>query len=114
MDRAHREFRVSCVHARLLMNREACRLCGRCVHVCPNSALLIDNGELKLIEDRCSLCTACAKSCAFSALSITIDETSLHVLDLGAHYEWKLSVRSKLIRINTPKQLVKVSKYVSR
>ena len=54
--------------SRLIINKELCILCGKCVEACPFNAL-----ELKdqvVVNENCRLCGICVKVCPVSALAI--------------------------------------------
>ena len=58
---------------------DKCRLCGRCVDLCPSKAHKIENGLHNIDRKRCTACGKCAARCSFGALEIfgksyTVDE----------------------------------------
>lgn len=58
---------------------DRCRLCGRCVNLCPSQVHEIENGLHKIDRKRCTACGKCAAGCSFGALEIfgksyTVDE----------------------------------------
>lgn len=55
---------------RLLLEKESCLLCGRCVENCPQSALAVKEKEIFVDEERCILCGYCGAVCPEFALRI--------------------------------------------
>jgi len=53
-----------------------CRMCGRCVEVCPNGAHSLAGGKHVLEGDKCKLCGRCVDECPFGALRIVGEEKS--------------------------------------
>lgn len=45
-----------------------CIHCGACMRVCPNSAVYIDNGEVKINRDLCDNCLKCTDVCYAESL----------------------------------------------
>ena len=63
---------------------DRCRLCGRCVDLCPSKAHKIENGLHNIDHKKCTACGKCAEECAFGALEIlgksyTVDEILVEV-----------------------------------
>ncbi len=58
----------------LFMYVNKCRMCGRCVDVCPNDAHLLVDGEHKFDREKCRLCGKCVEECPFGALKIIGEE----------------------------------------
>ncbi len=57
--------------AKVIIDKEACTLCGECVKVCPERILKIEDKELKVIDEmKCSLCRQCVKVCKNEAIKI--------------------------------------------
>ena len=57
----------------------SCKQCGTCVRTCPEKAITLDNGELRVDRKLCKLCGKCVDACIHEALSIsgkqmTVDE----------------------------------------
>lgn len=48
---------------KLFINRSLCRLCGKCIETCHQSALKICDGKVEINHDLCLLCGYCVKSC---------------------------------------------------
>lgn len=48
-------------------NTEACIFCGVCEKACRQSAITIEDGEIKLNQSKCNYCGRCVKSCPTSA-----------------------------------------------
>lgn len=51
------------------INTTICDLCGTCVGVCPNGALLLGVKELRVDESRCENCGVCISVCPVAALA---------------------------------------------
>ena len=45
-----------------------CRHCGKCLAVCPESALFIRDGQIRMDRSKCSRCGACVKGCVYEAM----------------------------------------------
>ena len=54
----------------LVLTRDRCLLCGRCVLVCPQSAHTIEDGHHAIARERCVACGQCAAICPNRALAI--------------------------------------------
>ncbi|MBD3343713.1 MAG: ferredoxin [Chitinivibrionales bacterium] len=50
------------------VKKNVCDVCGTCIRICPEDALLII-GELSCDETRCTSCGRCVKICPLGALS---------------------------------------------
>lgn len=48
---------------RRLLIQEWCGGCGKCVQVCKNHALRLENGRAVVDDDKCALCSYCARAC---------------------------------------------------
>jgi pyruvate formate lyase activating enzyme len=56
-------------HAEVGFFKTLCTRCGRCADVCPNGALVCEEGKLPRIDrERCSGCGACSAVCDYKAL----------------------------------------------
>lgn len=55
----------------LLFRPDRCTACGDCVPVCPQEALCLEDGELRVDRDRCDLSGACVKVCLPGALEFS-------------------------------------------
>ena len=55
--------------ALLLIDRDLCIGCGKCVDICPFFALLLENG-IAVVNDACTACGACLDSCPVDALTL--------------------------------------------
>ena len=90
---------------KLVIDEKACTLCLRCVQVCPNLAMLVQNNRIRVLEERCSACMACAKVCPVAAIKFLLEDgTSIAVRDAGVEYEWTIKLLKSKVRIKTPKQ----------
>lgn len=47
--------------------KKLCKLCGMCVHVCPNKAIHIENEQLFWDESKCDFCGKCVAYCPHKA-----------------------------------------------
>jgi glycyl-radical enzyme activating protein len=54
----------------LVLTRDRCLLCGRCVVVCAGSAHAIEDGHHAIARERCIACGRCAATCPGRALAI--------------------------------------------
>ncbi len=50
------------------IDEEKCTGCGKCVKVCPEDALYMEDGVAKLDEDLCISCSACVGACPVDAI----------------------------------------------
>ena len=57
----------------LVLTRDRCLLCGRCVIVCAQSAHAIEDGHHAIARERCVACGRCAATCPSRALAIKGD-----------------------------------------
>lgn len=49
--------------------KNLCTKCGKCAEVCPDGALIYEEGELPRIDrERCSGCGACSEVCSYKAI----------------------------------------------
>ena len=49
----------------------SCKQCGTCVNVCPEKAITLQNGDIRVDRVLCKLCGKCADACIQEALSIS-------------------------------------------
>lgn len=67
----------------VLVDRDACTLCGACIDACPFGAIEIKDSQLVITEE-CRLCGACVEACPQGALSIP-EAAPTGQVDLGAY-----------------------------
>ena len=75
----------------LLQNRDLCTGCGRCVSICPEHAVSIENGASVIDRTRCRGCGTCSLECPANALTlsgrtVTVDEVLAEVLKDRTYY----------------------------
>ncbi len=58
-------------------NRNLCKACGRCTAVCPQKALSIEDGVLKLDRGLCDLCGKCINTCRMDCYKIFGEEKTV-------------------------------------
>jgi len=93
---------------KLVIDADKCSKCLRCIRICPNLALILEEGDIRVLEWRCTGCMACAKSCPASAISFELEEGIITVKDIGDKYEWHVELRKNLVlKFDAPKQLPK-------
>lgn len=61
----------------LLLYRERCTGCGRCVHICPSGAHEIGTKSHTIDRSRCTLCGRCIENCQSDALRLSGREYTL-------------------------------------
>ena len=66
--------------ALLLIDRDLCIGCGKCVDICPFFALLLENG-IAVVNDACTACGACLDSCPVDALALPPDNAAPSAVD---------------------------------
>lgn len=76
-----------CGQRELFYKAEKCVACGRCVEVCPNGAIEIDQNtkKLKIHKDQCKKCFSCTRVCLKNALGVfgetmTVDQVMKKIL----------------------------------
>lgn len=96
---------------RIIIDKDACTLCGNCIDVCGSNTLEIINKELvQTHPDLCSVCGHCAVVCPTNA--ITANERSLfyfniHELDSKASDIEKLLLTKRSVRKFNNKEIDK-------
>jgi len=54
---------------RPVINSKQCRLCGKCVQVCPKSAIHL-NKTLRIDYKHCIMCMCCSEMCPYAAIGV--------------------------------------------
>ncbi len=60
----------------LMYNLDKCSGCGKCVAVCPNHAITLEDGKVRTDRKKCNCCGACVKVCPLEARSIMGEEVT--------------------------------------
>ncbi|RKY82808.1 ferredoxin [candidate division KSB1 bacterium] len=47
----------------ILIDTNLCDLCGACVAVCPEDAIILQERNIEVMQDRCTKCGLCAAVC---------------------------------------------------
>ncbi|MEM1620074.1 MAG: 4Fe-4S binding protein [Fervidicoccaceae archaeon] len=63
-------FRVFRASYSLIVDREKCDLCGKCVEVCPARCLAMGRSSLVVESEKCIACYACVLLCERGALRL--------------------------------------------
>jgi ferredoxin len=71
----------------VIHNNDLCRLCGRCVEICPFNAIEIKGNTRIFMRDDCLGCGLCVEHCTEGALSLRI-EGSVFPLDIDLIKEY--------------------------
>lgn len=53
-----------------IFNSEKCRLCKKCINICPAKALQIENGKVVIDTKKCIKCYCCHEMCPFDAIEV--------------------------------------------
>lgn len=61
----------------VIMYADRCTLCERCVNVCPEDALKIENERLVLDREKCTLCGDCEEACLDNAIELAGEQKTL-------------------------------------
>ncbi len=69
--------------AGLMIDREKCKGCGRCIKVCAAGALSLQEKKAVVDPAKCAMCSICLDSCKFGAISMEKDEGTA---DLSAYH----------------------------
>ena len=69
-----------------------CAGCGRCEHVCPNSAISVVDGKAEIDREKCRKCFSCVDICHADAMQkmgteVTVDEVIKEVMSDAPMYE---------------------------
>ena len=79
----------------LVVDRDLCIGCGRCVHACGSAGIeLVWEGPRKFAQpnDACILCASCVDACPVDAISIERDQATGAADDLSAYHDiWVFS-----------------------
>lgn len=51
------------------VNTELCTGCGACVDVCHMEAIVMENGNARIVEDNFNICRICARYCPVEAIA---------------------------------------------
>jgi nitroreductase/NAD-dependent dihydropyrimidine dehydrogenase PreA subunit len=51
-----------------IIDHETCTRCKRCVSICPQRILMLEQGAIKTIEQECMLCSHCYTVCRYGAI----------------------------------------------
>lgn len=83
----------------ILINRNKCTGCGKCIKVCPGTLLFREEGGkayIKYPED-CWGCTSCLKECQYKAISYFLgadiggNGTTMYVTKEGKELHWHIT-----------------------
>ena len=61
----------------VLVHPDHCEQCGTCLTVCPNDAIVEENGRFVTIAARCQACGACVEECPCGARALAGDRTTV-------------------------------------
>jgi adenylylsulfate reductase subunit B len=84
----------------ILINREKCTGCGKCIKVCPGTLLFKEMDDSKAYikyPKECWGCTSCLKECKFEAISyyqgadIGGNGTTMYVTEEGNELHWHIT-----------------------
>lgn len=73
-------------HPQVFWDERKCSLCGACVAVCPQKALSVSDGKVRVKPNTCIGCGSCAAACPLGAREMTgkrmrVDEVMREVLE---------------------------------
>jgi len=55
----------------LVLDREKCTACGKCIEVCPHGVFVVEGRKAMIVDrDACMECGACEINCPVQALSV--------------------------------------------
>ncbi|MBU0662644.1 4Fe-4S binding protein, partial [Candidatus Micrarchaeota archaeon] len=58
-------------NSQFIINKDTCKGCDTCTHVCPTDAISGGKGEIhEIIQDRCIWCGRCAEACPYHAIHL--------------------------------------------
>lgn len=52
-----------------IVDTSLCVACGACVKICPNNAIVLEDGKAKINIEKCKNCRACIKVCKKNAIT---------------------------------------------
>jgi len=81
VSKASKRF-IHAAGAPVMKNKDACRLCGTCMEVCPNEAIKVGD-EWVVDYSKCDGCERCVRNCPYEALEWKEEEFDL-MLAAGA------------------------------
>lgn len=101
----------------MLYDKDKCTLCGKCVEVCPQKAIKIENNVLTTDMDKCNFCGECVIYCIAGARQIagkeyTVDEVFNEVIKDRVFYRHSkggvtVSGGEPLIQVDFVEELLK-------
>lgn len=101
----------------ILLDKDKCTLCGKCVEVCPQGAIKIENNMLLTDINKCNNCGECVIYCVNKARQVagkeyTVDEVLKEVIKDKVFYEHSnggvtVSGGEPLIQIDFVEELLK-------
>lgn len=65
------------------IKEDQCRGCAKCVSVCPEGAIVMNNGVATILQNKCTRCGKCLSACPFDLIRPNSENPSLKGMSMG-------------------------------
>ncbi len=64
---------------KIYLSKELCTKCGLCIRYCPTETFILEEGEIKIREERCIYCRSCEVLCPEKAIKTVLLDDDLTI-----------------------------------